>query len=392
LIFLIVNPLQSLLRLQLIVLLLMLAPLVNTASNDQDEVGLHRVVFINPGFANYGFWHDVTNTMSAAADQLGFDLEVHYGDRQWTKMVRNAEAVINGLDKPDFLILVNEYQEGGRLLAMADKAGIPTLLLLNSLTPEQRQTYGVPGDPLQYWVASITPNNEIAGYEMARSLVSDADTLRGSSLPPIALLTLAGDNNTPASQMRLQGLERALNDFPQLEELRRISVNWSGEVAYKRTRLWLESGQKLGAVWAANDAIALGAIKAIREAGLKPGVDVKVAGLNWSQDAIQHVMDGEMMLTHGGHFLAGAWAMVMLYDVVQGHDFYSVANNGKTEIYFPMTAINQVNASDYLEHFGSEQWSRIPFRDFSLTHSKKLTGYQFTLDKLIYSLRQPLRP
>lgn len=357
-----------------------------------DDERLSKVVFINPGFADHGFWDGVTDTMSAAADQLGFELEVYYSDRQWIKMVRNAEAVINGPDKPDFLILVNEYQEGARLLAMADKASIPTLMLLNSLTPEQISTYGAPGESLKNWIASLTPDNEVAGYEMARSLVIGTDASQGSDLPPIALLTLAGDNNTPASQMRLEGLDRALNDFPQLKEQRRISVNWSGEDAYKRTRLWLASGNKLEAVWAANDAMALGAIKAIREAGLKPGDDVKVAGLNWSQDAIRHVMKGEMTLTHGGHFLAGAWAMVMLYDITQGVGINAGASTESVEVHFPMTAIDQGNAADYLKYFGRQQWSSIPFKSFSLTHSKNSTGYQFTLDKLIQSIRQPLRP
>ena len=255
----------------------MLSFLINAESDafGRDETRLSKVVFINPGFADHGFWHDVTNTMSAAADQLGFELEVHYGDRQWLKMVRNAEAVINSPDKPDFLILVNEYQEGARLLAMADKASISTLMLLNSLTPEQRSTYAAAGEPLKHWIASLTPNNEIAGYDMAYSLVTHSHPILGRDLPSIALLTLAGDNTTPASKMRLEGLDRALRDFPQLKEQRRISVNWSRDSAYQRTHLWLKSKQPLEAIWAANDAIALGAIKAIREAGLKPGIDRK---------------------------------------------------------------------------------------------------------------------
>lgn len=373
----IVSQSRGVFRYHLVVLLLTFIPTVNAAS--------YSVVFINPGHAEQGFWRAVTSTMSAAAEQLGFELEVQYADRQWAKMVHNAENVIARADKPDFLILVNEYQQGARLLALADKAGIPTLMLLNSLTPEQRDIYGAPRQQLKNWLGSLTPDNEIAGYEMAQSLVHNSRPENNSS--SIALLTLAGDNNTPASLARLKGLDRALNDFPMLQEQRRISVNWSGDEAYKRTRLWLQSGQALGAVWAANDAIGLGAIKAIREAGLKPGIDVQVSGLNWSQDAIKHVMNGEMTLTHGGHFLAGAWAMVMLYDYVQGNDFNAMS----TEVYFPMMAINQANAPDYLAHFGSQQWSSIHFKNFSLSHSATLTRYQFTFAKLLQSRQEAIR-
>lgn len=394
LIVIIVKLWQSLFRLSLITLLLMLVPAVSAALEqvESHSSGSHKVVFINPGHADSGFWHDVSATMKAAADQLGFELEVYYSDRQWLKMVHNAEAIINSADKPDYLILVNEYQEGARLLALADKAGIPTFMLLNSLTAEQRSTYGAPGEQLKNWIASLVPDNDMAGYEMARSLIAGTATPPRHESPPIALLTLAGDNNTPASQMRLKGLDRALTEFPQLIEQRRISVNWSGKAAYKRTHLWLKSGQALDAVWAANDAIALGAIKAIREAGLKPGIDVKVVGLNWSQDAISHVLKDEMILTHGGHFLAGAWAMVMLYDIEQGYDFNAGANPRTREVHFPMTAISQTNASDYVTYLGDQQWSRIPFKTFSLSHTKNTSGYQFTLDKILQSLRQPLHP
>ena len=352
------------------------------------DVKTHKVVFINPGHSDKGFWKNVTATMSAAAVQLGFELEVYYSERQWLKMVRNAEAVINGDDKPDFLIIVNEYQEGARLLALADKAGIQTLMLLNSLTLAQHETYGAPRETMKNWIASITPDNETAGYEIAQSLVNSIITPSSIDQTAIALLTLAGDNNTPASQERLKGLDRALVDFPQLKEQRRISVNWSEKAAYERTKLWLSSGHPLDAVWAANDAIALGAIKAIREAGLKPGIDVKIAGLNWSPEALSQVIEGDMILTHGGHFLAGAWAMVMLYDVVHGYDFDAHTDGMRRQIHFPMAAITQVNAADYINYFGDQQWSRIPFKEFSLTHSKNSTGYQFTLNKLIQSLHQ----
>ena len=51
------------------------------------------------------------------------------------------------------------------------------------------------------------------------------------------------------------------------------------------------------------------------------GVDVVVGGLNWSGGAVERVLKGEMIVTHGGHFLGGAWAMVVLRDYHDGRDF-----------------------------------------------------------------------
>jgi len=365
------DHIRTLLRWQLVAILLTFIPAVSAAPL--------KVTFVNPGYASQGFWKEVTDTMKAAAEQLGFVLDVHYADRQWPKMVRKTEHIISQADQPDFLILVNEYQQGARLLEMADKAGIPTLMLLNSLTSEQQATFGKPREQLKNWLGSLTPDNETAGYEMAQSLIPSQKMNPSES---IALLTLAGDNSTPASLSRLRGLNRALTDFPLLKEQRRISVNWSSDQAYKRTQLWLQSGQALGAVWAANDAIGLGALKAVREAGLKPGIDVTISGLNWSSEAIKHVIDGQITLTHGGHFLAGAWIMIMLYDYVNGHDFAAVS----TEVLFPMTAIDQSNAQTYLEQFGNKEWPRINFKNFSLSHSSTPGSYDFTINKLLQSV------
>ena len=83
------------------------------------------VVFVNPGFEEKGFWRAVTQTMQAAAERLGFSLEVLYGDREWPKMVANAQAVLARDELPDYLILVNEHQQAPDLLIEAERRGLP---------------------------------------------------------------------------------------------------------------------------------------------------------------------------------------------------------------------------------------------------------------------------
>ena len=73
-----------------------------------------------------------------------------------------------------------------------------------------------------------------------------------------------------------------------------------------------------------------------------------------------------------------------LYDYVNGNDF----NRVSSEINFPMAAIEQVNAANYLKYLGRQQWSNISFKQFTLTHSEKTTGYQFTLTNLLESVQQ----
>lgn len=341
-----------------------------------------RVVFINPGFSDRGFWSDVSATMQAAANQLGLELTVYYADRQWPKMIQLAEQVIDQETKPDFLILVNEHKQAASLLVKANKAGIPSLMLLNDLTDEQRNRLGNPRNKLTNWIGSLTPDNERAGYEMALSLMATprAQKNHGS----IALLTLVGDNQTPASMERLKGLDTALLEHSMLQEMRRITVNWSRQEAYQRTKLWLQTENDLNAVWAANDDIGLGAIQAIIEAGKAPGQDVLVTGLNWSEEAVHSVLNGEMTLTHGGHFMAGAWSMVLLYDYIKGKDF----GVQSARLQFPMTAITPENGQTYLDLLANGHWHDVDFRRFSLVDDPSQQDYQFTLNKLLDSVQK----
>lgn len=341
-----------------------------------------NVAFINPGFEDKGFWKAVSDTMREAAGQFGFDLEILSADREWPRMIENANSVFARDKKPDYLILVNEHQQAPDLLRRAEELGIPTILLLNSLTEEQAASYGQARRELTRWIGSLTPDNRIAGYEIGQSIFQAATQAGLADDGSISTLVLAGDFKTPASLQRLEGLDDILKGFPKATVERRLTVNWSFDLAYKRTSVWLKSGP-LDAVWAANDPIALGAIQALREAGQTPGRDVMVAGLNWSPEALDLVRRGELQLTHGGHFLAGAWIMVLLHDYDQGNDFGSEA----THLRFPMTAIDSANVERYIANLGNSDWSRIDFSRFSKSENSNLETYDFSIEALLAAVR-----
>lgn len=335
-----------------------------------------NILFVNPGYEDRGFWKAVTDTMRAAGEHFGYQIEVVNGERKWPLMTsRGLDAIKT--TSADYIILVNEHQQAPILMQAAEDREIPYVLLLNSLTKEQEAALGGPREKLKYWLGTITPDNEVAGYEMALSLAEKASDL-GLQDDNISLLTLAGDFKTPASISRLAGLERALAELPSLVEVRRMTVNWSEQEAYDRTKIYLQA-TTIDAIWAANDNIAKGAIRAVREAGKVPGKDVVVSGLNWSSDGIRCVIDGIMTLTHGGHFLAGAWGIIVLHDYEKGQDFADISKH----LSFPMSAITKDNARTYLKHFGDEDWSKINFSSFSRTENRTLREYSFNLKSLL---------
>src|SRR3990167_6153107 len=58
-----------------------------------------------------------------------------------------------------------------------------------------------------------------------------------------------------------------------------------------------QNGQALCAVWAHNDEMALGAVQAIKEAGLKPGTDILIVSVDGVPDYFKAMADGEANAT-----------------------------------------------------------------------------------------------
>ncbi|MCC9626010.1 ABC transporter substrate-binding protein [Thalassospira sp. MA62] len=338
-----------------------------------------RVAFINPGYGDRGFWKDTRDTMQAAADQFGFELVVFDSDRNWQKMIESSQKVFALDPAPDYIVAVNEYRLGARIVLEAAERNIPIIMLLDDLTDAQKNARGGLLRDLPNRLFSVTPDNERAGYEIARSLVDAARFENGGKVPDeICLLSIAGDNSTPASIKRTIGLDHALLQFSLLHEQRRLVANWSFGEAYRQTASWLSSGNCLEAVWAANDAMALGAITAIEKEGLIPGKDVFVGGLNWSTKGIQAVQDGRMTMTHGGHFMAGAWSMVLLHDYIAGVPNL-IDHRDQT---FRMEGITRQNAHQFADVLRTRDWHSIDFSAYSLIHAPLDAKYAFSLRNL----------
>jgi ABC-type sugar transport system substrate-binding protein len=314
------------------------------------------VTFINPGNETQ-FWGEVSSTMRSAAKDLDINLEIIHTDRDRIRMVDAATELAARQDKPDYAIIVNELKQGPHLLAELEDAGIPTFELLNRMTEEQRMSYLEDGRTMEHVIGSITPNNEVAGYEMAWSLINAArDAGKGDD--GISMLALLGDAATPAALQREAGMHRAIKEAGDVTLVRSFPVMWDQDTAYKRT-VKLLSRISVDTIWSANDQISFGAQQAAREAGLTPGVDIFFVGLNWSAGGLEAVAARQMTLTHGGHFFAGAWSMVLLRDIHDGN----LARGSNVE--FPMSAVDGSNVEQFLTSFAGRNWDEIDFTQFS---------------------------
>ncbi|MEE4014292.1 ABC transporter substrate-binding protein [Roseibium sp. FZY0029] len=329
-----------------------------------------RVTFINPG-GEKGFWGDVSRTMAAAAADLNVDLEILYANRRPYGMQELLQHRLDQGDLPDYFILVNENQSAARLMQLMEGKPSKVLFLLNKLTPQQRVELERRNIDLRAIIASIVPDNETAGYDMAQSLFDEARRLH-PQVKEIRLLALTGDTTTPAGLQRELGMMRAVADNSDVKLVHAIPVSWNEELAFVRTRNVLNR-TRIDVVWGANDDIALGAQRAAAEAGLHIGKDVLFAGLNWSTRGMDSVKSGKLTMTHGGHFFAGAWAIVMLRD----HYFRRIQSEVSVDVMFTMSPITSQNVDVYLSRLGDSNWDKIDFAGFCKSISSR-SHYDFS--------------
>ena len=343
-----------------------------------------RVGFINPT-GPPEFWHAVNATMLAAAAQLGIDVDIRETGRSRDKAIEFAHQFLDENPPLDYLIATNDVDAAPEVIRLANAAHVKLILLNNELNEKDWAEFGEPRTKYRSWLGSIVPDHEGAGYGIATAILTEAARIKANR--PLKILALTGDHETPAGNERVRGLKRAVGDMtkslgPASVELVEVRyLDWTAKTAEASVRQFIAMGPRIDALWAANDPMALGAISALSEAGYKPGEDVLVGGLNWSQVAVKKVLDGEMVVTYGGHFLLGAWAMVVLRDYHDGRDFAEE----DVRLQIPMGAIDLPVARRFPD-IGNTDWRKVDFTRFSKTRNPKLKRYDFTQDALLAQL------
>lgn len=349
-----------------------------------------KVAFVNPGVstashATGGFWFNVTSFMQAAANDLNIELTVYYAERNHLQLKNLVNDISTSQDKPDYLVIVNEKNQGTAQLDAALKGNIKTFVILNTLVKKDLNTYGSPRQKHANWIGSLVPDNEFAGHQIGEYLIRAAKS-KGiiASDGKLHLIGITGDEVTPAAVLRNNGLRAAVAQNSDVNLKQIFSAQWSRDKARSRSKQALSRYPELGAIWAANDPIALGALEAVNEdSSKKPGDNILIGGLNWDIPALEEIQKGNLEMSMGGHFMTGGWAMVLLHDYHHGKDFADSGAALKMKIF---DRIDASNVESYLNKFGDKNWNKIDFTRFSKSLNPVTTQYDFSLTEI---LKQP---
>ncbi|UVK96784.1 ABC transporter substrate-binding protein [Pseudomonas sp. B21-048] len=337
------------------------------------------VLFLNPGNSQETFWVSYSQFMQTAAKDLGMDLRIRYSERNAETTLKQAREALQGPDRPDYLVFVNELYVAPEILRLARGSGVKLFMVNNGLTPDQNRLLGAQPDKYPDWLGSLVPNNEEGGYLMLKELIRLHRPVAPGQV--IDLVAFSGLKLTPASQLREKGMMRALAEHPEVRLRQVVYGGWSRQRAYEQARLLFKRYPQTSLVWSANDEMAFGAMQAYAEMGGQPGKDVLFSAVNNSPGALQALLDGLLSVLLGGHFTLGGWALVQLHDYDQGVD---VSQYGGRDRQIPLLQLIDRAQAKRLLALSTTQDYGVDFQKLSAKGRPTSYRYPFSLQTLMH--------
>ena len=135
---------------------------------------------------------------------------------------------------------------------------------------------------------------------------------------------LVGKESDTNAGVRSKGFTDVISQYPDMKLVAKESANWDQQEAFTKMETILQRNRNIEGVIAGNDTMALGAVAALKAAGLTG--KVMVVGFDGSPDAISAIKDGEMHATA----LQPA-ALIAEMAVEQADEFIKTGKTGQPE-------------------------------------------------------------
>jgi galactofuranose transport system substrate-binding protein len=221
-----------------------------------------------------------TKSLRDEAAKRGVELVVTDAQAQTAKQVSDVEGLIGR--RVDMILLApREYEGLGPALQAARKAKIPVILV-------DRAAVGTAGED---YVTLLASNFIEQGKRAAEWLAKETN---GKA----QIVELWGTTGSSVARDRAQGFREGIAPYPGMRIIASETGNFSRATAQGVMQSIAQSlGKKITAVYAHNDEMALGAIQALKAAGLQPGRDVKIVSIDGERAALEAIQRGEIGAT-----------------------------------------------------------------------------------------------
>jgi len=272
------------------------------ASSGEGEAG-GLIAIITPPVEN-PFFKAEADAAAAKAKELGYETSVASHDDDPNRQSELIDAAISR--KAKAIILDNAGADATiGPVRKAKDAGIPVFLIDREINAT-----GIAA-------AQIVSNNSQGAQLGAQEFVKALDG-KGK------YVELVGKESDTNAGVRSKGYQDVLTQYPDLKRVARQSANWDQQEAFTKMETILQRNRDIDGVIAGNDTMALGAVAALKSAGLLD--KVKVVGFDGSPDVVSAIKKDEVVAT-----VLQPAALIAQMAVEQADQFIKSGKTGKPE-------------------------------------------------------------
>jgi ribose transport system substrate-binding protein len=240
---------------------------VEAATNERPKIALLMASLTTD------FFVEINSSAKAYAEQNGIDLTVLTCDNDPARELANMEDIIG--QAPDIILFTPTDSDAAvAAVEKANEAGIPVITFDRGVNGGKNVTH-------------ISSDN-IAGGELAGNYIK-------SRFPGGAkVVELQGILATNIAQQRGKGFNDAIASAGNIDVVARQSANFDKSQGMTVMENILQAQDKIDAVFAHNDEMALGAMEACIAANRN---DIAIVGFDASPNAVEAVRNGTMAAT-----------------------------------------------------------------------------------------------
>lgn len=242
-----------------------------------------------------------TNSIREEAKTRSIDLRMSDAQQKPENQIKAIKSFI--AQRVDAIIFAPVVETGWEpVLREAKRAGIPVILVDRGVKVSDDSLYTT------LIASDFVQEGRMAGEWLAEKTGGKANIVELQGTPGAA----------PAID-RKKGFEEAIAKYPGMKIIKSQTGDFRRDGGKKVMEAFIKSeGNNIQAVYAHNDDMALGAIQAIEDAGMRPGKDVTVVSVDGIKEAFQSVVNGKLGCTVECNPLLGPMAFDAVEKAVKG--------------------------------------------------------------------------
>ncbi len=249
------------------------------------------------------FVRTITEGAIAKGEELGIEVVVFDGNNDSATQITQIESAVDQGYNGIMFEPIN-VDAVTQVVQYANENNVPIINIVGAMTDWEQ------------YVAGYSGGDNVTAGQLEMEKVAELIGGEGN----IAIIN--GPMGSDPQIQRRAGYDLVLAEYPNIEVVFEDDAGWATDAALTITENWLQSGTELKAIVCQNDGMAVGAGKAVQDAGVE---GIIVTGVDATADGIDAIKSGMITGTVSQDPAAqGANGTEMLYKVIMGE---TVENN-----------------------------------------------------------------